>query len=339
MKVAAFKSIHSGTSLKHYLFTILDFLNSEGIETCLFDEQTEMPIDADIYWDAICADAGIPFDGIASADREWLERHPKKVCITVHSATVFAVPPWVYLNSLGGIYWAVKTRWQRRRFWRNFNAYHSLITVSDYAKYEITHFAGIPSRDIQVIHHGVNHDLFKPSVPDHTKSRPYLLHISSYQRVKNVDRLIAAYRAVQRENKPLLRLIVPNFTGEIHDPDIELITTNQDHTALLSQYQNAMAFVFPSLVESFGLPILEAMASGCPVITSNNSGCAEVAGEAALLVNPYDTNELKIALETIVDQPEVRSVLRQKGLDRAAEFSWHNSGQQHLQHFKAMPTQ
>ena len=334
MTVAVFTSIHSGTSLLPHLQAIISFLTKHGIQCEIFDEASSMPLDADVYWDAVCADAGIPFEGINKENSDWLLTHPNKLCITMHSATVFTIPPWVYLKSLGGIYWAIKTRWQRRRFWRSFDTFHSLITVSDYARYEITHFAGLPSRNIEVIHHGVDHNLFQPSEQGENCENPYLLHISSYQRVKNVDRLIKAYQQINNPNKPKLRLIVPNYTGKIDDANIELITTNQGHAQLVAQYQHATGFIFPSLVESFGLPILEAMACGCPVVTSNRAGCAEVAGDAALLVDPYNVKSIQSALEVLIDSKETRQSLSKKGIARADQFDWSKSGRQHLALFE-----
>ena len=89
-----------------------------------------------------------------------------------------------------------------------------------------------------------------------------------------------------------------------------------------SLYQGALALVYPSLWEGFGLPVVEAMACGTPVVTSIGSGTEEVAGDAALLVNPYDTNELASVLLALIDQPSLQDQYRSRGFARASKFSW-----------------
>ena len=84
-------------------------------------------------------------------------------------------------------------------------------------------------------------------------------------------------------------------------------------------------FVFPSLYEGFGLPPLEAMASGTPVVTSNVSSLPEVTGDAALLVNPYEVSEIKDGIKRILTDPELCAELREKGIARVKEFSWEQS--------------
>jgi len=91
-------------------------------------------------------------------------------------------------------------------------------------------------------------------------------------------------------------------------------------------YRGALALVYPSLWEGFGLPVLEAMACGTPVLTSVGSGTGEVAGDAALLVNPTDTGAIAEALEALAGQPQLRADLVRRGLGRAAGFSWQRTG-------------
>ena len=105
------------------------------------------------------------------------------------------------------------------------------------------------------------------------------------------------------------------FTGYVADEDLPAL------------YSGALAFVFPSLYEGFGLPALEAMACGTPVITANTTSLPEVVGDAALLVDPTDLDQLCAAISTIISDQSLREELRHKGLMRAAEFSWQRNAE------------
>jgi glycosyltransferase involved in cell wall biosynthesis len=111
-----------------------------------------------------------------------------------------------------------------------------------------------------------------------------------------------------------------------------------NHGELVTYYKRAVGFIFPSLHESFGMPILEAMACGCPVITSNTTACKEVAGDAALLVNPYSVDEITSAMERLVEDSALRRSLREKGIKRASMFTWKKSAQEHLKVFEGALT-
>jgi glycosyltransferase involved in cell wall biosynthesis len=93
-------------------------------------------------------------------------------------------------------------------------------------------------------------------------------------------------------------------------------------------YNLAKGFIFPSLYEGFGLPVLEAMACGTPVVTSNAASLPEVAGEAALLVDPYRVEEITAAMRRVLEEPGLAQELRQKGLARARQFTWEKTAQQ-----------
>jgi glycosyltransferase involved in cell wall biosynthesis len=95
-------------------------------------------------------------------------------------------------------------------------------------------------------------------------------------------------------------------------------------------YSHATVFVFPSLYEGFGMPVLEAMACGVPVITSNTTALPEVAGDAALLVNPLEVDELADAIVTVIEEPDVAESLRAKGFERVKQFTWERAAQETL---------
>ena len=163
---------------------------------------------------------------------------------------------------------------------------------------------------------------------------PFFLHVSQYQPVKNVHAIIAAYDQLSLSSKPDLLIVAPGFPDCDVPAGVNLIVKPLSQKELAKLYLAALAFVFPSIRETFGMPILEAMACGCPVITSNVTACPEVAGDAALLVNPRSVSDLADAMRRLAEDASLRAGLRQRGLDRASQFTWLRSAQQHLTVFE-----
>lgn len=161
----------------------------------------------------------------------------------------------------------------------------------------------------------------------------YFLNITSYQKKKNFERLLEAYQMLDEETRPDLIAVVRPYNKVHNIKGLKLITEKIPFEEITQLYQNALALVFPSLHEGFGLPILEAMASGVPVITSNVTSCPEVAGDAALLINPYNTLEIKESMKRIINDPDLRKTMKIRGLERAKIFSWKKSAEEHYQVF------
>ena len=162
---------------------------------------------------------------------------------------------------------------------------------------------------------------------------PYLLHVGQAYPHKNLAPLIQAFAAVAAA-EPELQLVL---AGKPHPRETPRLQALVDERGLGQRVQfrpyvpseelpelmaGALAFVYPSLWEGFGLPVLEAMASGTPVLTSLGSGTEEAAGDAALLVNPGDQGALAAALRDLITQPRLRDDLRQRGLERVRAYSW-----------------
>ena len=164
----------------------------------------------------------------------------------------------------------------------------------------------------------------------------YFLYIGRQDAYKNLHRIINAFSVVNNHENYELWLIGstdPRYMPSLQIHIQELGMTDRvkfleyvSYSELPKIINQAIALVFPSLWEGFGLPILEAMACGTPVITSNLASMPEVAGDAAILVDPYNVNQIADAMKMVAKDSQLRSTLRQLGLDRAKQFSWEKTG-------------
>lgn len=215
-----------------------------------------------------------------------------------------------------------------------------ILAVSENAKRDAVALLGIDSEKIGVVHHGLDHSRFKPSrgCGRFAAAGPYLVHLGGRNDNKNQTRILAAFARIAASH-PALQLF---FAGPWRGADHAWLEERTAHfglqgrvrhlgytpeTDLPSLYGNAAAFVFPSLEEGFGLPVLEAMACGAPVITSDCSALPEVAGGAALLVDPYSVEALGAALTRLLENPAYQEILRAQGFRRAAHFTWQRTAQ------------
>lgn len=202
-----------------------------------------------------------------------------------------------------------------------------VLTVSNFSKKRIADWAGICVSKIVNVGNGVD-ESFSPLSNHYAPGFPYILCISNRRPHKNEVRLIQAF--VNASIPTSIKLI---FSGNPSDYIMQCIIShrvsnrvvfmgNIDEDLLASLYRGALGLVFPSLYEGFGLPVVEAMASGIPVLTSNTTSLPEVAGDAALLVNPKSVDEIRAGIERLVHDEALRSELIAKGLERAKLFSW-----------------
>lgn len=216
-----------------------------------------------------------------------------------------------------------------------------IITISQSSKDDAVSLLGIPDEKIRVIHLGVDHARFQPStgVGRFAQSPPYVVNIGARNANKNQARILEAFARVAAEN-PNLQLF---FAGPWRTADREWLEVEAEklgvrervkHLGYVSEaempslYGNAVAFVFPSLEEGFGLPVLEALACGGPVVTSSRSSLPEVAGEAALFVDPCSVTDVADAIKRLLADPSLREKLRRCGFARAAQFTWAKTAQE-----------
>jgi glycosyltransferase involved in cell wall biosynthesis len=200
----------------------------------------------------------------------------------------------------------------------------AVIAISEHTKRDVVSVLGVPAERVHVVHLAVDHHVFCPSAA--TVERPYFFTLSCSTGRKNTPLLLRAYAELAKQN-PRNDLVLawdppPEIRAKFGDhPRIRFIG-RQGEDALRTLYSGATALVFPSLQEGFGLPVLEAMSCGAPVITSNTTSLPEVGGEAAMYVDPRDIGALVAALQAFDDGTVDMAAMRAKGLAQAARFTW-----------------
>jgi len=218
-----------------------------------------------------------------------------------------------------------------------------IIAVSQHTKNDLIKYLKIPDNRISVIYNGVDHSIFKPYTIK-LLDKPYILYVGSERPRKNLGRLFEAFAKLKGEF-PELKLVKVGLWGrsEKYRRDamrkLDSLGITQDvifvdYTSeldLAHYYSSAALLAYPSLYEGFGLPPLEAMACGCPVITSNASSLPEVVGKAGIMVNPYDTDSLAQAMRQVLTDDKLRDDMVRKGLEQAKRFSWGKTARQTLE--------
>ncbi len=328
MKIAVVQRRRAALSVRLYRDAIVRELDGADVAFVPFDVSAGAPADADLVWEPSLAGTVGPLAGCRALG--------KPVVATVHGAGSFTLSS----RDLGGgpHRAAIRVFTKRRTLarWRWFRRQVAgVIAVSQFGKQEIVDVFGIPSEAVTVIHHGVDLERFTPAGATIDTERPYFLHVSAYQPLKNLSRIVAAYQRMDEAGRPDLLAVVPGYRGP--QPTVKglrIVTDRVPIESLPRYYRGAVALVFCSLRESFGMPILEAMASGCPVITSDSSGCAEVAGEAAMLVDPRSVDDIAAAMRRMFADPQKRDSLRRAGMIRAGRFTWAISAARHLAVFR-----
>ena len=200
-----------------------------------------------------------------------------------------------------------------------------IIAVSRFTADQVQTLLGVDRGRVRVVHHGVQ----PPNPPPGIERESIVLHVGAIQTRKNISRLVEAFETMPKDWR-LYFVGSSGFDGENILDQISqspatsriVLTGYVSMSQLEELYARASIFAFPSLDEGFGMPILDAMARGVPVITSSVSALPEVAGNAALLVNPLDTGDIAGGLDRLSSDVELRRKLVRNGYERVKQFSW-----------------
>lgn len=258
--------------------------------------------------------------------------------VTVHDVFTWSCPGTsTWLDTLIYRYWLPRV-WPKADL---------VITVSQASKADIVRFLGIPAAKIRVIYEGVGNTYQAQSEAEiecvrlkHRLPDRYILFVGSVEKRKNLSGLLQAYASLRRANH-VPHLVIVGAAGRkgvsvadiVDGPDLEDFVRRTGYVPesdLPALYSGAEMFVFPSLYEGFGLPPLEAMACGTPVVCSNAASLPEVVGDAAVTVDPYDVDALADAMHRVLTDPELREDLRAQGLERARQFTWERTARETL---------
>lgn len=251
--------------------------------------------------------------------------------VTIHDVS-YARRPEFYAHRSGPL-----RQWFYRR--SATRAIH-VITDSEFSRGEIVEVYGIPASRITVVPLGVGLP-FAPGEPadpealPHGVRSPFVLHVGDLHRRRDLETALRAVVAAneQQRNGSHLQLVAAGSDSGAGDDlrrlsrelgcEADLLLTGPiDEAVLLSLYRSAIAFVYPSLYEGFGLPVLEAMACGLPVVAARAGSVPEVVGDAGILASPGDVRAFAEAVRAIADHPDRRQDLAARGLARAAAFTW-----------------
>jgi glycosyltransferase involved in cell wall biosynthesis len=293
--------------------------------------------------------------------------HPKATVLTVHDLG-FEYFPDLYKKvpiGLTSLRWLLEigarivtlgrygnSEYDYHRWAMRFGVKHAtrIIAISEFTKKDVVKRFGADPERVIVVGHGFDQSLYRPQKEgEKVKSRrilqlrPYILFVGRIEKKKNVDGLLRAYHLLRsRLSKPYKLALIgkPGFGYEgfrdqvrgfppVFRRDIHFLGwVPEDETAEF--YRNAALFAFPSYFEGFGIPVIQAMASGVPVVCSNTTSLPEIAGDAALLVNPDDPEKMAETMQKVMQDSRLQDLLIDKGIRRAQKFSWEESARKTL---------
>ncbi|QEC53364.1 glycosyltransferase involved in cell wall biosynthesis [Anseongella ginsenosidimutans] len=250
--------------------------------------------------------------------------------ITLHDGGVFVHPEWFSSSYV---------QWRKMLIPRIVSRAKTIITVSEYSRKVICQHLNLAPEKVKVVYNGIDPKRFKPADSVRIKqvrakyglTARYLLALGSLDPRKNFARLVTAWNKYTEKNPNGYSLAIAggsndNFRSfQINRSDSIKLLGYVEEEDLPALYSGASGFLFPSLFEGFGLPVLEAMACGTPVLTSNTTALDEIAGDAAIKVSPGSVDSIYEGLLQLLESQTQRDILVNKGFQRIKLFDWNNA--------------
>jgi glycosyltransferase involved in cell wall biosynthesis len=257
----------------------------------------------------------------------------RRQVVTVHDVAVLEHPEWFESRF---------ARWYQWMTPRLVKRVQRVITVSKFSKRRLVELTGIPESRVVVIPNGVDSRFHRRGCEEIDRVRQtlqipsprYMLSLGSIEPRKNLATLLESWKLAIARLPQEFWLVVAGVVGSGHifqGSGIETVpervmfagfVNDEDLPAL---YSGATALLYPSIYEGFGLPVLEAMASGCVPVVADTTALPEVVGDAGIMIDPCDTEQIASAIIRIADDTDLRKVLRGRGVDRSREFAWERS--------------
>lgn len=268
----------------------------------------------------------------------------KKTVVAVPDLSPFLHPEWHRRETV---------EYFRSHFFKNIARADQIITISDFIRDAAIGEFGFSEDRVTTVPLGYAPECFFPQErttlgtfrKKYLLPERFVLYVGSIEPRKNLVRLLKAYRQLPSVLRNEVKLVLAGFSGWDNAEVMSLLNVLKEDVAYLgyvpeedlaSLYCLAEFFVYPALYEGFGLPPLEAMACGCPVLVSNVASLPEVCGDAAIYVNPLDVNDLSTQMSRLLTNKNLKTALKQASLVQASRFSWKKSASEHLRVFSKL---
>jgi glycosyltransferase involved in cell wall biosynthesis len=272
------------------------------------------------------------------------KKHPGKLVVTIHDLSFFVYPEFhTEANRTHCLKGTIEAALYADK----------IIAVSDHTKNDLVKYLNVPEEKIAVIYEAAG-EQFKPVRDEalirtvrkkYSLQKEYILTVGSIEPRKNHKRLIEAYSMLPAELRRQYDLVVAGGKGWLNSDIPALVeklklSTNVRFIGYVAEedlptlYSTATVFAYPSLYEGFGLPVLEAMACGCPTIVSANSSLSEIVDESGLFVDATSVDEISAKLQAMLTDQALRGKFRSEGIKKAAAFSWKETARQTLDVYK-----
>lgn len=324
-------------------FTI--FLNSKAYNEVEFKNKNFRKVKADIPWHTLREQ--INFKRILDQENVDLMHFPylsypilynKPFVVTIHDLIIDHFPTG-NSSSLPLPFYKLKRLAYRKITKNSVVKAQKIIVPSNATKEDLIKLYKAENEKIEVIHEGFDKLISKKGNSSDLVSKNFILYVGNAFPHKNLTFLIKAYKKIREKHDIDLVLIgKKDFFYEklAIDPQTSIKFLHDiDDSQLFEYYTNAKCLIMPSLMEGFGLPLLEAMSLSCPVVSSNTSALAEIGGDACLYFNPENENEIKEKIESVINDSKLRDDLVKKGLLQAQKFSWENCVRQTLKLYES----